>query len=420
MLSTGVTAVLGLVFWGLAARLFSTGAVGRASAELSAMALLAQFAQLNLANAFIRLLPQAGIWTRAAVLAGYGVSSVVGVAAVVVFLFTPLSDGVVPSGVGFRLLFSAAVLLWTIFVIQDGVLTGLRQAVWVPVENISFSSLKLILLPVLVVSLPGQGVFWAWTMPVILAVVAVNAYLFLVVLPSRVAAGRQETSLARLPQKRSLASLAAAGYLTGLASALAAFLLPLIIITRLGATANAYFYVPWLFGIVLANLMSNVMASFIVEVSYGDSQFRQLFWRLTRLLVGVTAVSMLVIFVAGVPLLRVLSHGYATAGSSLLRWIALSVPFGVVLFLFQASLWIRGRVWFIVALDCVQTTMLIGITLLLIGTLGINSVGVANLVTQGTLALLTLPAVINWYRQRVNGHNDVSPQPFFDGPAIPA
>ena len=58
--SSGLTSVLGLVYWLMAARLYTPQAVGVSAALISAMTLLANLAQLNLKSALNRFLPRAG------------------------------------------------------------------------------------------------------------------------------------------------------------------------------------------------------------------------------------------------------------------------------------------------------------------------------------------------------------------------
>ena len=52
MLSTGGTALLGLVFWTSATHLATAAAVGRTSAEIAAMVLIANLAQLSFGSIF--------------------------------------------------------------------------------------------------------------------------------------------------------------------------------------------------------------------------------------------------------------------------------------------------------------------------------------------------------------------------------
>ena len=60
MVSSGGSAVLGVIFWATAARLTTAQNVGRASAEIAAMVLLANLSQLSFTTIFDRFLPVAG------------------------------------------------------------------------------------------------------------------------------------------------------------------------------------------------------------------------------------------------------------------------------------------------------------------------------------------------------------------------
>ena len=400
MVSTAATAILGVVFWGVAAHLFTTAAVGRGSAEVASMMLIAQFAQLNLAEAFLRFLPRTGIHTRSLVLLGYFACLTLSVLAVTVFLVTPLSEQVIAGGTGFAVLYAVAVPLWTIFVVQDGVLTALRETRWVPIENVSFGIFKLLLLPAFALAAPAHGVFVSWTLPVILAVTIVTLYLFTQVLPARIRTAPQETvEQIAFPSRRRIVSFVSAEYLTSVVSVAATFLLPVIVIKQLGATANAYFYVPWLVGIAFRNLLLNICASFVVEASHDEDPFRALFWKTVKLMTGITVIAVAATLILGPLALELLSGGYATAGTTLVRLIALSFPFTVLTTLWTAALWLRRRLWGILAYQLAQTMILVGLTYVLLGPLGIDAVGVANLVAVGVVGTFSIPALIGWYRR---------------------
>ena len=57
MLSSGIQAALGFIFWIVMARLFSTGDVGKASSLISATALIAYFSLFGLNSTLVRFLP---------------------------------------------------------------------------------------------------------------------------------------------------------------------------------------------------------------------------------------------------------------------------------------------------------------------------------------------------------------------------
>ena len=54
------TSVIGAVYWAVAAHLYSTVDLGRATALISALMLVATLSQLNLSNTLMRFLPQLG------------------------------------------------------------------------------------------------------------------------------------------------------------------------------------------------------------------------------------------------------------------------------------------------------------------------------------------------------------------------
>jgi O-antigen/teichoic acid export membrane protein len=397
MSSTAGTSLLGIAFWATAARLYSAAQVGRASAELSAMALIAQLASINLGTAFVRYLPTAGRRARPVVLVGYTACLVLGVAGSVVFLATGFGAGIVPGSLALRLAFGVTVCLWTLFIVQDGVLTALRKAAWVPVENIAFGAAKLALLPVFCVVAASEGVFFAWTTPVVLVVTVVNSLLFrrVLALSDDVQARSIMTALGR-PSR--LLSFASAEYLTGLVSVSTTYLLPLVIIRSLGSTANAYFYIPWLGSVIFTNLLSNIAVSLIVEISHDGRAGHSLLRKSVRLMALITGPSTVLAVVVGSPILALLSHNY-TNGAALLRLLGLSFPFHAVIIFFTAILWMERKIWTILGYQFLQAAVLVGLTYLFLGRHGIEAPGLASLIAYGGGALLSVPFLVRGCRR---------------------
>ncbi len=130
MATTAVTAAAGLVFWVLAARLFSPQAVGRGSVLIASMMALSAFCQLNLNSTLARFLPQVERPARALVLsyAATGGAALL-VAGAFVIVAPAVSDhyGFLRDG-SLAVLFVVAVPLWCVFTLQDAALTALRAA----------------------------------------------------------------------------------------------------------------------------------------------------------------------------------------------------------------------------------------------------------------------------------------------------
>ena len=209
MVSSVGSAILGVAFWGVAAHLATATAVGRMSAEVTAMILLATLAQLSFGTIFERFLPVAGSQTRSFVIRAYVMCIMCAVAITAIYAFSGLAHSYLPSAFAWRTLFVVAVVLWTIFALQDSVLIGLRASKWVPLENILFGAMKLALLPILVAVSPDQGIFLAWSLPVILTLIAVNWYIFRRRIPEHVMLRAQSETL---PRSKELVVLAGAQY----------------------------------------------------------------------------------------------------------------------------------------------------------------------------------------------------------------
>jgi hypothetical protein len=162
----------------VAAHSVSAATIGRTSAEIAAMMLLATLAQLSFGSSFERFLPVAGIHTRLFVKRAYVMCTSLALVIGVAYVSLGLSHSFLPSAFGWRALFVAAVVMWTIFILQDSVLIGLRASRWVPVENILYSLVKLALIPAFIVVSATEGILLAWLTPIVFLIIAVNWYLF--------------------------------------------------------------------------------------------------------------------------------------------------------------------------------------------------------------------------------------------------
>ena len=126
MAATAVSALCGLAFWAVAARL-PAAEVGRASAVLSTAVMLSVLASSNVGLLFSRVLAPAGPRSRRLVLGGYGAATVVAVALSICFVLFIPNSALFDSWLD-RVTFPLLVFVLTIFVLQDWVLFGLRAS----------------------------------------------------------------------------------------------------------------------------------------------------------------------------------------------------------------------------------------------------------------------------------------------------
>jgi O-antigen/teichoic acid export membrane protein len=392
MIATVATNALGLVFWAVAAHLRSPAQVGRAAAMVAALTLLATIAQLNLTNVFIRLVPTAGRHGRRLITRGYLAVIAFACLAGAVYVVSGLGHGVITGGSGAAVVFVIAVPVMAIFALQDSVLTALRFTPWVPVENVSFATARLALLPALVV-LPAVGMIAAWVIPAAVAVAVVSGILFTRVLPAR------DALEGSLPGRRKLFSLVAGEYVGNTCATATAQLMPLLIVWRLGPAAAAYFTLPWLILMGITFLMWNVSSSLVVEVAGAHARSDELLRR-SLMLWGAIVLGALIVCVLGAePLLGLAGPGYAAHGAPLLRLLGLSAPFYAVFALYGTLAWLDQRVWMLAGFLAVYGVALLATTLALLPHLGLAAVGWANLAMQALTALAMAPLVVRRLRR---------------------
>jgi O-antigen/teichoic acid export membrane protein len=382
MVATFATSALGLVFWAVAAHVDSTAAIGRAFAEISALTLLATLAQLNMTNVYIRLLPVAGRLSGRFIARGY--MAVTGFALVVgsAYVASGLGSHVVGAGTAERALFVVAVALFAIFSLQDSVLTALRIAHWVPVENTSFASVKLALLPLLAFLPARLGLVVAWVLPVAIAVIVVNLLLF----RGPLAQARRLDS-GELPPRRRLMSFIAAEYAGNLCAIATLQVMPLLVLWQLGSVKLAYFTLPWLICISITTLLWNIGGSFVVAATANPAEVPDLLRRSLRLGGVVVLGAVLACCVGGSLILQLAGPGYAEHGESLLRLFGLTAPLTAVTVVYSAFAWIEQRLWTLVAIQAGSGLLLLGITFALVPQIGLNAVGWAYIAAQAAAAI---------------------------------
>jgi O-antigen/teichoic acid export membrane protein len=417
ILGAGATSLLGFLFWALAARRYSAEVVGLNTAVISAMMLVSGACQLGLSSILIRYLPRAGHATRRLVVSSYVLAGTLSAVVALVMALTSASWS--PSlaflGNQGRWLagFAIATTAWTIFCLQDAVMAGMRQAQWVTIENSLFSAAKIALLVAFVSAAPFSGIFLAWNVPMLIAVVAVNLLIFLRLVPRHV-----QSTVAEVVDTRRMVRFASGNYLGSLFMLASTLVLPILVTNESGARATAYFFIPWGIATAVQLVVVNMDTSLTVEVAFDQSKLRDYCRRIivqTMLLI----VPITLILLAGAPyILRAFGPSYASEGATLLRLLAVaSIPSVIVaLGLSVARIQQKGRA--VLWVQAVQCFLTLGLTYLLLPRVGIDGVGIAWLVSQAVLALWLMLGILRPVllagSTRLDGHQETPPSHLAD------
>ena len=422
LLNTGISGALGLVYWVLAARHYDDADVGRGSAAISALMLLAGLVSVSCAGTLYRFIPQAGRRTFAVVAWAYLLTSAV--VAVLALAFLATLDWWGPT---FDLLRSAEMRLWffgaavtaSVITVQDYILTGLRAAVWVPVGNAAFGVAKILLLVVLAVSMPRSGVFFSWIIPMIIVIFPVNLLIFGRLLPRHMETTTHAVDLSRAQIGRFFA----ADYLGALFLFGTIYLVPVLVATRVEPHTYAYFFLAWTIASAMNLAAVNMATSLAVEGVYDAPRLagncRSALTRaLGLLLVGAVGISLAAPYTLGL-----LGTGYLDAAPLLQLLAFASLPSAIV-DIYVGTLRARNMCRWITSVQALRGVLVLGLVIVFIhydqffldmGLPRITAVGVAVLLGQLVVMLIVLPGLgrlLGWRRSSgspTSGENLVRP-----------
>ncbi|MFF0736464.1 lipopolysaccharide biosynthesis protein [Streptomyces chartreusis] len=398
MINTGVSAVLGLGFWLAAARYYSESAVGQGSAAIAAMKFLAGLTAVTLTGALARFIPVAGRRSGRLIFRTYAGSCVIVALAAGVFLLTLDLWG--PSyrflnGPLNGLFFVVAVIAWNLLTLQDGVLTGLRSALWVPVGNTVFSAVKLGLLVAFAVAIPTAGVFVSWVAAIAVSVLPLGWLVFRRLVPRHAAATDEH---ARPPSLKEIGRFLAGDYTGSLFSLAVVYLIPVIVAAQVSSEDNAYFYITATIGGTVNLLAINMGASLTVEGAHDPGRLagntRAALKRMARIMIPVAAI----LFFGAPWILGVFGPGYADAATPLLRWFAVGGLLRVVMETYFAVLRAQSRTAGLAWLQGLLCALVLGLTLVLLPRMGLTGAGVAEIASLSVIVAIAAPRLYRTVR----------------------
>jgi O-antigen/teichoic acid export membrane protein len=383
------TSTLGVLYWIIAARLYSIDVVGINSAAISTMTFLSSASRLYLDGALIRFLPSSGAKATRFVQYSYLIGGVSAAVVGAVFLlglnFWAPALGILKASPLLTTGFLLATIASCIFVQQDGVLIGLRQAHWVPVENTLFASAKILLLVVLARSFPDYGILASWVIPLLISLFPVNLLIFKKLLPQHIRENHQTEAGIGVAQIAQYAGGLYAGYIFSAASMR---LLPLIVLQVVGSKAAAFFTLPWMIVTSVQLVIPSMMGSLTVEASRDQSKLvkysRQAFVQTARLLIP----AVLLIVIAAPYLLHLFGKNYAAEAGLLLRLLSVATLPQIVIGLYYGIARTQRSVGGVIAVHASLFIMNLGLSYFFLTKFGITGVGIAWLISQVVVAFV--------------------------------
>ncbi|CCQ13485.1 Hypothetical membrane protein [Rhodococcus sp. AW25M09] len=397
MFSTIATGGLGLAFWAVAGRLFPVEEVGSASAVIASAVMIATLSNLSLGSMYERFLPTAGVRARSYVFRGY--ASVLSLALILgcVFLVVAPLDELFTTTTEIAT-FPIFVGVLAVFALQDQTSSGLGFARWAAAKNVFHAVVKLAVLAVTYETGRSFTIIAAWAVPAaIAAVVLFRAF------------GKKLNSDPRyrlapsLPPRKELWSYFGSAYGITALGTLAPLMIPIIVVSTLGAEQNAYFSLTWSIVSAMYVLIGVLVGPFVAEAAAHPEQFAKLAKRFIGLLCIVATAGSVFLAVVAPFGLGIVGPAYRENGTIIVHLAAVTIPLAVVGALYDGLARVRRRMRLAVLVQIAATIIIVTGSLTLSPTLGIAGIGWSYLAAEAFGALVLLVPLIRWIRDLSRG-----------------
>jgi O-antigen/teichoic acid export membrane protein len=400
---TAVNAIVGFIFWTLAARLYTTEQVGLASSVVSVTALLAGIASLGLGVGLVRFLPER-VQPQRTLNAVLTLTVLTSLTVGAVYLIGVRSWSPTLTVLAERPVYAVGFLVFVVVMGWSSLLqmayVGRREAAYAFWQMVVMNALRVTLV-VGLVQFGAPGLVGSAA----LAVGTADLLGVLVFLP-RLVSGYRPCPVWAPDEWRPLVPYSVGNYTADLLYRAPMLLAPLMALERLGAASSAHAYMGWMLGTILASPGAALASSMFAEGSHTPRELRPLLLRALRYAAGVTVPLALIVGVAAPWVLSLFGPSYAAEATSLMRWLAVAAPLMAFANLYFAGLRVRKRVREMILLSAAVAVISLILPLLWLDSRGLGSMGQGWLIAQG---LVTVVAMRHLMPRRAPAEQDAGP-----------
>ena len=270
ILNSLIMSGLGFIFWAINARIFNSDDVGLALTLISSMTLITTLSIFGLDDSIIKFLSKANN-KKDIINSIYSICTINTVIFSLIFvifikLFAPKLSNMF-NNVFFNLLFILFVVLWTLFVITDGVFISLKNSKYVLIKNFIFSTLKLVF-PFILVSLGYIGIFSSWIIALIITLIIVT----IIILKKFKYTPK---FIINFKPIKNMLIFTFSNYVMRILLSSPGLLLPLIITNFLSPKDTAYFYMAWIISESISVIPNSIATSLFAETSTNDLDIKE-------------------------------------------------------------------------------------------------------------------------------------------------
>lgn len=396
MITSGVGALLGFVFWIVVSRHFPASQVGIAAVLISTMGLLSLLSSLGFHVGLVRFLP--GENDKSGMINSiFTITAILCLIAAVIFIagLPVWSPALVflQGDTWLWLCFILGIAVTNLFMMQKYVFVATRSTEYDLLQGIVWNVLKVALAFVLV-ALGTLGILLSWSAAMFLALVVGN------VLILKIQPGYRPFPVIRKALINKAVKFSSGSYVAEIAAMGAHYLLPLLIVNILGAEAHAYFYIAFKIAQTVFMLPIAVVLSLFTEGSHDPEKLRENFLKATKLMTMILIPVVILIALFGSKVLWLFGEIYSHESLHLL-WILLASTIPMVINeLYVTVKRVELKVRSTVYIYSLITILTLGACYVLMNWIGLAGVAWGWLAGQVIGASITGWALVKMLRQR--------------------
>jgi O-antigen/teichoic acid export membrane protein len=352
LINMGFSAAVGFIFWVLCAHLYAKEQLGYATALLSALALASAFSNIGLNRTILRFLGNSKTQTQDIItkLALISAASLVTGTCFSLFLH---AFGIKHATTVTALVFVVAVIMSSVKSIFDNSFVALKSASSTLFENSIANIIKLIF-PLFVVSWGFLGIFTAQL------VAAAGAVICSIIIMRQ----RFKHKLRTKPSRRSLDGrwhFMFGSYTTDLVGGLPSSILPIIVVTKLGAAQGALWYSVVLLVNFLLLISSTINQVMFAEISNATEGIAPHIKKALLAMYGLVLPLTLIVVLFAPHILTIFNKSYIEA-TPILRLMALFALLGVINYVAGSILALYKKVAYLTATNVANAGVVITYT----------------------------------------------------------
>jgi O-antigen/teichoic acid export membrane protein len=335
VINIGVTSICGYGSLSLLTRIFSVDAVGLSAAALSASSLIVSITQSGINYSLPRFLPSSNHRTSLINTLHTGLLIVTAIGCVI-FLATPFSNKMYAlGGFLFCVVFIASTCLQAGSSFLGLVLIADRQSGKMASANMIPNVIKLAA-PLAFKTLGNLGAFISRTI--------FNLFSFVILARIVARRGHRFGPELNMQAVRELGKFSIGMSVATIIGGLPMMVLPILVLSRLGAAQAAFWSIAITIGTLLNSLPAAVTQALLPEITHRPAERRRLLIRSTLLVTALVIPALIVAYVAAPLLISAFAKSYSSGTLSALHWLIyaafitmLNYASGAILFLAKKS-----------------------------------------------------------------------------------